>query len=188
MSNLLAWYGWMAIGAVLAIAGTYWLTGSLAAIKPKPADVCSWCSRASGHQVTGHTYETCRGPADAQLAEQRRLADRKSAKARDEEYATQEAARKAAERARHATKLRVLQIGTVTTRTGPQGNEIHTNGWAFDTLASPHSGPSNGTTQAYSTTGGPERISGWTIQELHTIAHGGACQCDVIRLARYARR
>lgn len=62
------------------------------------------------------------------------------------------------------------------------------SGWAFDTLSGPHTGPSKETSQPYSSTGAPEKAHGWTLQELHAIAHGRACQCDVVRLARYARR
>ena len=30
--------------------------------------------------------------------------------------------------------------------------------------------------------------AGWSIQELHAVAHGGAWPCDVVRLTRHAQR
>lgn len=179
------WYLWMLLGAVVYVGVSYYLTESLIAIRPKPPETCSWCSSTSGHTVTGHSYATCRGPVDAQLAEERHRADQKVKRERRVEDARQA---KAAELARHACKMRILQIGTITTRTSPRGNEIHVSGWAFDTLSGPHAGPSKGTSQPYSSIGAPEKAHGWTLQELHAIAHGGACQCDVVRLTRYARR
>lgn len=182
------WYLWMLLGAVVYIGLSYYLTESLIALKPKPPETCSWCSSASGHTVTGHSYATCRGPVDAHLAEERRRADQKFRQDRRTENAQQQAAATELERARQAGRLRMLQIGTITTRTGPRGNQIHVSGWAFDSLSGPYSGPSDGTLQSYSGTGAPEKTCGWTIQELHAVAHGGACQCDVVRLARYAQR
>jgi hypothetical protein len=182
------WYLWMVLGAVLYIGLSYYLTESLIAIRPKPPETCSWCSSASGHTVTGHSYAACRGPVDARLTEERRRADQKFKQERRDENTQRQDAAKKLERARQASKLRMLQIGTITTRTGSRRNEIHVTGWVFDTLSGPYSGPSKGTPQPYSNTGAPEKTCGWTLHELHAIAHGGACRCDVVRLTRYAQR
>lgn len=178
------WYLWMLLGAVVYIGLSYYLTESLIALKPKPPETCSWCSSASGYTVTGHSHATCRGPADAQRAEEQRRADQHFKKEQRDEAARQRAAYEELERGRPAGKLRVIQIGTITTRTGTRRNEIHVTGWGFDALSGPHAGPSSGTFQPYSGTGAPEKTCGWTVQELHAIAHGGACQCDVARLAQ----
>lgn len=180
MTHLLAWYWWMLLGAAVTIGGTYWLTGSLAAIKPKAPESCTWCSRASGHTVTGHSYETCHAPVSAQANEERRVAVLQYTKQRQEDKATAAAANRASEIARQKARLRVLQIGTLTTRTGRGGNEIRVEGWHFDRSA--------GNSAAYNTTGAPEAVHGWTLAELHAIAHGGACKCDVVRLAKHTRR
>ncbi|MEU0030769.1 hypothetical protein [Streptomyces sp. NPDC006335] len=182
------WYLWMLLGAVVYVGVSYYLIESATAIRPKSPETCSWCSSASGHTVTGHSYATCRGPVDARVAEERRRADQQFKREHRDEDARKAAQAKAAELARHAGKMRMLQIGTITTRTGPRGNEIHVSGWAFDTLPGPHTGPSKGTSQPYSGTGAPEEVHGWTLRELHAIAHGGACRCDVVRLTRNARR
>jgi hypothetical protein len=145
---------------------------------PRPG--CSWCSRVSGHEVTGHTADQCQGP---RRAEQQR-ADIDSAHQRDLDRARQEgneqAAQRQAEKARQAARLRIQQIGTVTTR----GHEIHIAGWEFSSVPfgakAPHS-------QFFGYRGRPELASGWTVEELHAMSHGGGCHCDVARLARTLR-
>ncbi|MEU9405795.1 hypothetical protein AB0E08_08820 [Streptomyces sp. NPDC048281] len=178
------WYLWMLLGVVVYVGVSYYLTESLIALKPKPPETCSWCTSTSGHTVTGHSYATCRGSAAAQRAEEQRRGDLKFEKERRTEAAQQRAAHEEAERVRQAGKLRMLQIGTITTRTASRRNEIHITGWGFDALSGPYSGPSGGAFEPYTGTGAPERTCGWTVHELHAIAHGGACHCDVARLAQ----
>jgi hypothetical protein len=181
----MTWYWWMILGAALALGGTYYLTGSLQAIKPKAPETCAWCSRVSGHTVTGHSYQACRGPADAQLTEERRRSSAQAARQRRSQEAEHLAAATATERARQDSRARILQVGTITTRTSPRGNEIHVSGWVFDSLTGPYSGPSKGSPQPFSGPGAPEKWCGWTVLELHAIAHGGGCRCDVVRLAQH---
>jgi hypothetical protein len=164
----------IALGAVLLIA----LQAAVRQLRvPK---VCSWCTRASGHEVTGHTVDRCQGP---RLAEQQRAeieATHQRALQRSEDRLTQQTKKREAETARTASRLRIEHIGTVTTR----GREIHITGWRFSTHPF---GTETAGGQAYSYVGAPEQTSGWNVDELHAMAHGGACRCDVVRLARTAR-
>ncbi|MGC5000624.1 hypothetical protein [Streptomyces sp. DT195] len=164
---------WVALGAVLLSL----LQAGVRTLRVPPA--CSWCTRVSGHEVTGHTAEQCRGP---RLAEQQR-ADLSAAHQRDldrrDRQLAEHADRRTAERQRTAAKLRVERIGSVTTR----GREIRITGWAFSTY--PYGVPvPAGAGQAYAYQGRPEQTSGWTVEELHAMTHGGACDCDVARLAK----
>ncbi|MFD4555302.1 hypothetical protein ACFWP5_13445 [Streptomyces sp. NPDC058469] len=167
---------WVALGAVL-------LSLLQAAVRAlRVPSVCSWCTRASGHEVTGHTFDQCRGP---RLAEQQRAdidaAHRRDLERRDRQL-TEHADRRTAEQQRTAAKLRVEQIGNVTTR----GREIHVTGWRFATYPYGAEAPGGGQ-QAYAYQGRPEQASGWTVEELHAMTHGGACSCDVARLAKTLR-
>ncbi|MEV6424996.1 hypothetical protein [Streptomyces sp. NPDC051662] len=167
---------WIVLGAVLLSL----LQAAVRTLRMPPA--CSWCTRVSGHQVTGHTTQQCQGP---RIAEQQR-ADIDAAHQRDLERRDRQLAghveRRTAERQRTAAKLRVEQIGTVATR----GREIHITGWRFSTYPHGVEAPA-GVGQAYSYEGRPERTSGWTVEELHAMTHGGACGCDVARLAKTLR-
>lgn len=142
--------------------------------------VCSWCTSASGHEVTGHTVDRCQGP---RLAAQQR-AEIDAAHQRDlkrsEARLTEHTEKSEAEKARTAARLRIEHIGNVTTR----GREIHITGWRFSTH--PFGTETTGG-QAYAYQGAPEQTSGWNVDELHAMAHGGACRCDVVRLARTVR-
>ncbi|MGW0647314.1 hypothetical protein ACWD4T_00665 [Streptomyces umbrinus] len=152
-----------------------------------PPTGCSWCTRASGHQVTGHTETQCRGP---RLAQQQR-ADLGTAHQRDLDRKNKQLAKQAvqrqAEKERHAARLRILQIGTITTRRTCRRNVINITGWTFDRLSGPRGADvADGTPEVFEITGTPEKIHGWTLAELHAIAHGGSCTCDVVQLARTA--
>jgi hypothetical protein len=164
----------IALGAVLLIA----LQAAVRQLRmPK---VCSWCTRVSGHEVTGHTVDRCQGP---RLAEQQRAefeATHKQALQRSEDRLTRQTEKRETEKARTAARLRIEHIGNVTTR----GREIHITGWRFTTH--PFGTETTGG-QAYSYVGAPEQTSGWNVEELHAMAHGGACRCDVVRLARTVR-
>jgi len=163
---------WIVLGAVLLGA----LQAGLRQLR-MPETGCSWCTRVSGHTVTGHTADMCQGP---RIAEQQR-ADIDAAHQRDlkrcAEQLTEHASRSEAEKARTDARLRIEHIGTVTTR----GNEIHVTGWQFSTL--PY-GVKAASSQTFGHRGRPEQTCGWSVQELHAMAHGGACRCDVVRLAR----
>ncbi|MGW3414574.1 hypothetical protein [Streptomyces sp. NPDC000888] len=167
---------WVVLGAVLLSL----LQAAVRALRMPP--VCSWCARASGHEVTGHTTQQCQGP---RRAEQQR-ADIDAAHQRDLERRDRRLAdhadRRTAERQRTAAKLRVEQIGTVTTR----GREIHVTGWRFSAYPYGVEVPGGGQL-AYAYQGRPEQTSGWTVEELHAMTHGGACSCDVARLAKTLR-
>ncbi|MFE7442379.1 hypothetical protein ACFU7X_18230 [Streptomyces chartreusis] len=162
------------LGAVLSIA----LRAAIRQLwMPK---FCSWCTRASGHEVTGHTDDQCQGPRLAQSQRAEIEATHQRDLQRSEARLTEHTEKRKAERARTAARLRIEHIGNVTTR----GREIHITGWRFSTH--PFGTEVTGG-QAYSYVGAPEQTSGWNVDELHAIAHGGACRCDVARLARIVR-
>ncbi|MFI6658138.1 hypothetical protein ACIBL8_21745 [Streptomyces sp. NPDC050523] len=168
------------------ILGAVVLAGAQAVVRQlrTPPACCSWCTRASGHQVTGHTDNHCRGPllaqqqrADIDAAHQRDL-DRKNTQL------TEQNVRRQAERERHAARLRILQVGTIATRRTGRGNRIVLAGWIFDRTTGPgDAAVIHGTPQLITATGAPEKIHGWTLPELHAMVHGGACRCDVTDLA-----
>jgi hypothetical protein len=55
---------------LLIVLGAVLLAALQAAVRQlRMPKVCSWCSSASGHEVTGHTVDRCQGP---RLAEQQR--------------------------------------------------------------------------------------------------------------------
>ncbi|GAA1552984.1 hypothetical protein [Streptomyces globosus] len=175
------WY-LLLIGAVIALGGRWYFCGTLA---DKPRGTCSWCRAASGHEVAGHTYETCRGPVRERQAEEQRAADRKFAAARRAQHQQTRQNDLDRQLARQKSRMRLVQVGTVTTRTGAGGPVIDISGWVFDTAASGQR-PS-GQPTAFRTRGAPEKVHGWTLPELHAMAHGGACTCDVVRLSRNTR-
>jgi hypothetical protein len=169
------------------LLGAVVLAGAQAGVRQlrMPSAGCSWCTRASGHQVTGHTDNQCRGPL---LAQQQRTdidtAHRRDLDRKDQQLAEQ-AAQHQAEKMRHAARLRILQVGTITTRRTGRGNSIVLSGWIFDRTTGPgNAGDIPGTPQMITATGAPEKIHGWTLPELHAMVHGGACTCDVATLAR----
>ena len=183
----MSWYWWMALGAALALAARWWskdLFGSL-----RPVKTCEWCRRASGgHEVTGHSWEECEGPRADRRAEEQREADRRFKADRRRQNAEAKAATDAENIARLAAKLRIIQVGTITTRRNSRGGVIDVSGWHFDRVSGPNNGgPSSPNGQAMTWKGAPEQAHGWTLLELHTIAHGGSCQCDVLDLARHVR-
>jgi cytoskeletal protein RodZ len=181
----MSWYWWMVLGAVLALVARWWLQDLFGSLRP--VKTCEWCRRASGgHQVTGHSWEECEGPRADRRAEEHREADRRSKQERRQETAAAKAATNAENIARLAAKLRIIQVGTITTRHTSRRNEINVSGWHFD-QAGPYSGPSSPNAQAVAWEGAPEQAHGWTLLELHTIAHGGSCRCDVLDLARHVR-
>ncbi|MFF7764220.1 hypothetical protein [Streptomyces griseorubiginosus] len=162
-----AWL-YIILGAVL-LAGAQ--TGVRQLRMPPPR--CSWCTRASGHPVTGHTNTHCQGPL---LAQQQR-ADIDARHQRDldrkDRQLTEQSARHQAVQERHATRLRILQVGTITTRRTGRGNRIVLAGWVFDRTAGPSSTSAvHGTPEPISAMGAPEKIHGWTLPELHAMAHG----------------
>lgn len=167
------------------ILGAVLLAGGQAGVRQlrMPAS-CSWCARASGHQVIGHTENQCRGPL---LAQQQR-ADLEAVHQRDldhkDKQLTAQTARRQAEKERHTARLRILQVGTIATRRTGRGNSVVLSGWIFDRTTGP--GESVGTPQMIAAAGAPEKIHGWTLPELHAMVHGGACGCDVVTLARTA--
>ncbi|WP_316782950.1 hypothetical protein [Streptomyces sasae] len=176
-----AWL-YMILGAVI-LAGAQTVVRRLR----MPPATCSWCARASGHQVTGHTADQCRGPV---LAQQQRTdidAAHERDLARKDSQLSEQAARRQAEKERHAARLRILQVGTMSTRRTGRGNSIIISGWIFDRTTGPRDASTlNGAPETFATTGAPERTHGWTLTELHAMVHGGACTCDVVTLARTA--
>ncbi|MGW2865921.1 hypothetical protein [Streptomyces sp. NPDC001205] len=182
----MSWYWWMVLGA-LALMGARALWGKLREIV-RPTRSCSWCARSSGFEVTGHSYEMCRGPHSERLAEEQRLADRQFEEKRRKEFAAAQAVTRAEDFARQSARLRLLQVGTITTRSTSRGDIIDVSGWQFDLSCGPNGGgASSASAENFRTTGAPEKVHGWTLQELHALAHGGACNCDVVRMAKHVR-
>ncbi|MCY0946316.1 hypothetical protein [Streptomyces antarcticus] len=178
------WYVWIVIGAATALGGRWYLCGTLA---DKARETCSWCRSASGSEVTGHTYETCRGPVREQQAEQQRSAERKFNADRRAEYQQTRQNDLDRRRTRQQGRMRLVQVGTVTTRTGAGEPVIDINGWVFDGATNTSGQHPSGTPTTFRVTGTPESVHGWTLPELHAMAHGGACTCDVVRLSRNVR-
>ncbi|MBT2406854.1 MULTISPECIES: hypothetical protein [unclassified Streptomyces] len=178
------WYVLLLIGAAIALGGRQYFYGTLA---NKPRETCSWCRMASGHEVAGHTYETCRGLVRERQAEEQRAADRKFAADRRAEHQQNQQNELDQSRARQKGRMRLLQVGTVTTRTGPTGYVIDISGWMFDAATAASGQRPSGSPATFRTTGAPENVHGWTLPELHAMAHGGACTCDVVRLSRNTR-
>ncbi|WP_327388918.1 hypothetical protein [Streptomyces sp. NBC_01207] len=178
------WYVWLAIGAATVLGGRWYFSGTLTI---RAHESCSWCRTASGHEVTGHTYESCRGPVREQQAEEQRATERRFAADRRVQYQQTRQNDLERRRARQQGRMRLVQVRTVTTRTGSSGPAIDINGWVFDgaTTASGRRPPGSPTTVRV--TGAPEKVHGWTLPELHAMAHGGACTCDVVRLSRSTR-
>ncbi|MFE2693674.1 hypothetical protein [Streptomyces mirabilis] len=181
----MSWYWWMTLGAVLALVARSGLPGLFTALRP--VKTCSWCERTSGFQVLGHSFEECQGPRAERREEDRRheeqLRQRVQRKQNSQDRATVQAERAA----RHEARLRLIQVGKITTRHTARGNSIDLTGWIFDRTSGP--GPisiTDGSLQSYLMTGAPEKAHGWTLPELHALAHGGSCTCDVVRLARTA--
>ncbi|MFF4741293.1 hypothetical protein ACFY2W_36230 [Streptomyces sp. NPDC001262] len=181
------WFLWMALGAVTVLGLRVLVAKARESVAP--VKTCEWCRRVSGgYEVTGHSYEECDGPKAVRREEERRHADRLFKEERRKEYAAAQAATEAEEIARQAAKMRLIQVGTITTRRTADGDVIDISGWHFDTAPGPNNGgPSTPDSRPLSWRGAPEKAHGWTLQELHTMAHGGACQCDVLRLARRVR-
>ncbi|MGW8730563.1 hypothetical protein ACWGNF_31555 [Streptomyces sp. NPDC055808] len=180
----MTWYWWMILGAALFGAARWWFADALQARR-----TCAWCSRVSGHPVTGHTDGQCQAPRrDQELHEQYESALKRQSARQDDDRA-RTAADQAEKATRAAARLRLITVGTITTRTGRGPNEIHISGWEFDRSHEPGSEgrASSPTHTPYQHTGAPEAAHGWTLDELHAMAHGGSCRCDVVRLARYVR-
>lgn len=180
----MAWYWWMILGAALFGVARWWIADAVQSSK-----TCTWCTRVSGYCVAGHTDGQCQAPRrDQELREQYESALKRQTSQQEEGRARRVAAQ-AGEATRAAARLRLLTVGTITTRTGRGGNEIHVSGWEFDRSHEPGSEgrASSPTRTAYQHTGAPEAAHGWSLDELHAMAHGGSCRCDVVRLARYVR-
>ncbi|MFD0287709.1 hypothetical protein [Streptomyces lutosisoli] len=181
----MSWYWWMFVGAALALVARALLPGLASALRP--VRTCSWCERTSGFQVLGHGSEECQGPRAERREEDRRHAEKLSQRAQRKRSSQDRATAQAERAARHEARLRLIQVGKITTRCTARGNSIDLTGWIFDRTSGP--GPisvTDGSLQSYLTTGAPERVHGWTLPELHALAHGGSCPCDVMRLARNA--
>ncbi|WP_435059515.1 hypothetical protein [Streptomyces sp. bgisy060] len=180
----MSWYWWMLLGAALFGVARWWIADAL-----QSRATCTWCTGVSGHRVAGHTDGQCQAPRrDQELREQYESALKRQSSQKDSDRARR-AAVQAEETARAAARLRLIKVGTITTRTGRGGNEIHVTGWEFDRSHEPGSEGrvSSSTRTEYRHTGAPEAAHGWTLDELHAMAHGGSCCCDVVRLARYVR-
>ncbi|TDU67903.1 hypothetical protein [Streptomyces sp. KS 21] len=178
------WYVLLLIGAAVALGGRWYFYGTLAS---RPGETCSWCRTASGHEVVGHTFETCHGPVRERLAEERQAADRKFAAERREAQRQTQQNDLDRRLARQQGRMRLVQVGTVTTRTSSSGPVIDISGWVFDAATTASGQRPSGAPTTFRTGGAPEKIHGWTLPELHAMAHGGACSCDVVRLSRKSR-
>ncbi|MGW6571928.1 hypothetical protein ACWGAN_07100 [Streptomyces sp. NPDC054945] len=178
------WYALMLLGATIALGGRWYFCGTLAS---RPRERCSWCRMASGHEVTGHNYETCQGPVRERLAEERQAADRKFAAERREAQRQTQQNDLDRRLARQRGRMRLVQVGTVTTRTSSSGPVIDISGWVFDAATIASGQRPSGAPTTFRTGGAPEKVHGWTLPELHAMAHGGACTCDVVRLSRKSR-
>ncbi|MFD0269631.1 hypothetical protein ACFVGY_24145 [Streptomyces sp. NPDC127106] len=181
---MLPWYVLILIGAALALGGRRYFYGTLAT---RPRESCSWCRIASGHEVAGHTYATCHGPVRERQAEQQKAADRKFAADRRENLRQTQQNDLDRRLARQRGRMRLVQVGTVTTRTSSSGAVIDISGWVFDAATTTSGQRSPGRPTTFRTGGAPEKVHGWTLPELHAMAHGGACTCDVVRLSRSSR-
>ncbi|MCT9142417.1 hypothetical protein [Streptomyces violarus] len=49
------------LALLIVIVGIPFLLVRAAREKRRPSN-CSWCTRLSGHEVTGHSIEQCQGP------------------------------------------------------------------------------------------------------------------------------
>ncbi|WP_331732166.1 hypothetical protein OG592_41265 (plasmid) [Streptomyces avidinii] len=175
---------WLVIGAATALGGRRYLSATLA---NRARTTCSWCRTASGYDVTGHTYETCHGPARERQAEEQRAWERRLTADRQTQYQRTRQNDLDRRRDRQKSRKRLVQVGTVTTRTGPGGPVIDISGWVFDSATTSSGQRPSGSPTTFRTTGSPEKVHGWTLPELHAMAHGGACACDVVRLSRKSR-
>lgn len=180
----MSWYWWMILGAALFGAARWWTTGAV-----RSATTCTWCTRVSGHHVAGHTDGQCQAPGrDKELREQYDNSLKRQSTQQDQARARR-AAVQAETTARTAARLRLIKVGTITTRTGRSGNQIHVTGWEFDAAHQPGSEgrASSPTRTEHHHTGAPETAHGWTLGELHAMAHGGSCRCDVVRITQHMR-
>ncbi|MFE9481220.1 hypothetical protein ACFYNM_21765 [Streptomyces spororaveus] len=179
------WYVLLLIGAAIALGGRWYFYGTLAS---RPSETCSWCRTASGHEVAGHTFETCHGPVRGRLAGERQAVDRNFAAERREAQRQTQQNELDRRRARQQGRMRLMQVGTVTTRTGFRGRPvIDISGWVFDAATTTSGQHPSGSSTTFRTGGAPEKVHGWNLPELHAMAHGGACACDVVRLSRNTR-
>ncbi|GGZ83780.1 hypothetical protein [Streptomyces rubiginosohelvolus] len=178
----MSWYWWMILGAALFGVARWWIADAMQARR-----TCSWCTRVSGNHVAGHTDDQCQAPRrDQELREQYESALKRQNTQQDQDNARRTATQ-AEQATRAAARLRLITVGTITTRTRTSGpNEIHVSGWEFDRSHEPGSEgrASSPTRTPYQHTGAPEAAHGWSLDELHAMAHGGSCRCDVVRLAR----
>ncbi|ONK09276.1 hypothetical protein [Streptomyces sp. MP131-18] len=178
----MAWTWWMALGAATLLALR------VVVAKIRPARTCSWCGRMSGHEVTGHSYGRCQGPQRERRADEQFRAELERTRAKWRRERERDTARAAAQIALDTSKMRLIKVGTITTRSSRGALIVDISDWAFDNTSGPYSGFTPGGTQrTFNGTGAPEKFHGWTLPELHLIAHGGQCRCDVARLAKNTR-
>ncbi|MEU2076615.1 hypothetical protein [Streptomyces sp. NPDC013489] len=179
----MSWYWWMILGAAVFGAARWWIADMLYS-----RTTCSWCTRVSGHDVHGHTDDQCQAPGrDQQLREQYESSLQRQTDRREHDRARRTEA-DAAQAGRAAARLRLIKVGTITTRTGGGRNEIHVTGWEFDASHEPgREGRVSSPNRTPYTGSSTEAGYGWSLAELHAMAHGGSCRCDVARLAPSTR-
>lgn len=173
-----AW--WMILGAVCLLAVQRWIVRP---IRNTRVSTCAFCTSGSGHNVTGHTTEQCRARQRAaersqQAAEQHERERREwdlARKKRVEQQAVQAEAL--------ARRLPIVKIGELTVHTVRRGKQIVANGWIFDGRTERTETGATRIDRFGSTTDGAD--SGWPTALLHQIKHGGACTCDIARLAAH---
>lgn len=73
-----------------------------------------------------------------------------------------------------SAKLAINRVGTVTLQADGQ---VDASGWGFGTPALPE----GATVDMEPSAGG---LAGWTAYELHAIAHGIPCDCEVAQSVR----